>query len=308
MKAGDPVKEEKLTIGSMGILAIGLVVERLGITSSFCKQTLFQVTELGFTPHQALEFDHAGKTYRVRIRSLNEFTASIILRAIAPFPTMSLSSQSNRSDPDRRGLLLFDFDGTLADTRTIGHAILNDMAREFKFRELPEYQIEEARGMNTRQFISHLGISKWKVPAMARRGLQLLHERIHLVDPISGIPETLATLHGRGERLAILTSNSEANVEAFLTRHNLPYFEFVSCSSKLFGKGREIRRILRKEKLTPGEILYIGDETRDIEAAKETGLRMAAVTWGYNSEEALQALNPHHLVSLPGELLTLTTK
>ena len=128
------------------------------------------------------------------------------------------------------------------------------------------------------------------------------------VDPISGIPETLATLHGRGERLAILTSNSEANVEAFLTRHNLPYFEFVSCSSKLFGKGREIRRILRKEKLTPGEILYIGDETRDIEAAKETGLRMAAVTWGYNSEEALQALNPHHLVSLPGELLTLTTK
>ena len=96
-------------------------------------------------------------------------------------------------------------------------------------------------------------------------------------------------------------------MEAFLTRHHLPYFEFVRCSSKLFGKGREIRRILRQEKLSPSEILYIGDETRDIEAAKETGLRMAAVTWGYNSESALLAMAPDHLISSPGELLNLSS-
>ena len=218
---------------------------------------------------------------------------------------MSLPSPAIRSNSDRSGMILFDFDGTLANTRTIGHTILNDMAREFNFRELPEAQLEEARGMNTREFIRHLGINKWKVPSIARRGLQLLHERIHQVEPISGIPETLATLHARGERMAILTSNSEDNVEIFLSRHHLPYFEFVSCSSKLFGKGREIRRILRKVKLAPSEVLYIGDETRDIEAAKETGLRMAAVTWGYNSKEALHALEPDHLISTPCELLNL---
>ena len=220
---------------------------------------------------------------------------------------MSLSSHSSPSASDRPTLHLFDFDGTLADTRPIGHMILNDMAREFSFRELPEDQLEEARGMNTREFIRHLGISKWKVPSIARRGLHLLHERIHLVEPIAGIPAMITALHDRGERLAILTSNSEANVEAFLTRHHLPYFEFVRCSSKLFGKGREIRRILRQEKLSPSEILYIGDETRDIEAAKETGLRMAAVTWGYNSESALLAMAPDHLISSPGELLNLSS-
>ncbi len=202
-------------------------------------------------------------------------------------------------------LLLFDFDGTLADTRTIAHGILNDMSREFGFRELPHEQLEEARRMSTREFIRHLGIRSWRVPSIAHRGLQLLHERIHLVEPISGMPETLELLREQGVRMAILTSNSQANVEVFLHRHHLSCFEFVKSSSKLFGKGREIRRILKKEKLAPQEILYIGDETRDIEAAKETGLSMAAVTWGYNSTEALQALQPEHLINTPTDLLNL---
>lgn len=218
---------------------------------------------------------------------------------------MNIPDSASRSVHHSPGILLFDFDGTLADTRSIAHEILNDMSREFGFRKLPHEQLEEARQMSTRKFISHLGISKWKVPSVARRGLQLLHERIHLVEPIHGIPETLAALRDRGERMAILTSNSQANVEAFLTRHDLNYFEFVSSSSKLFGKGREIRRILRKVKLAPSSILYIGDETRDIEAAKETGLSMAAVTWGYNSMEALQALSPEHIIDKPSDLLDL---
>jgi len=208
-----------------------------------------------------------------------------------------------RSLPQK--MLLFDFDGTLADTRTIALEILNEMSREFGYRELPEADLEEVRKLSTREFIRHLGISNWRVPMIARKGLQLLHARIEQVNPIPGIPEALVSLHERGERLAILTSNSETNVEAFLKRHDLPHFEFISCSSKLFGKGREIRAILRRVKLAPHEILYIGDETRDIDAAKETGLRMAAVTWGYNSAEALGALDPDHLISSPHELLEL---
>ena len=218
---------------------------------------------------------------------------------------MNTPAQDSRTVHQKPGMLLFDFDGTLADTRSIAHDILNDMSKEFGFRELPHDQLDEARRMSTREFIRHLGISRWRIPSIAHRGLQLLHERIHLVEPISGIPETLAILRERGIRMAILTSNSQANVEAFLSRHDLPYFEFVRSSSKLFGKGREIRKILSKEKIAPSDILYVGDETRDIEAAKETGLRMAAVTWGYNSAEALRDLEPEHLIGHPSDLLKL---
>jgi phosphoglycolate phosphatase-like HAD superfamily hydrolase len=202
-------------------------------------------------------------------------------------------------------MYLFDFDGTVADTRTVAHGILNDMSREFGFKELPEDELENARNMSTRQFIRHLGIKSWCVPMIAKRGLQLLHERIDLIDPIAGMPEVLAELYARGNRIGILTSNSEANVSAFLRRHDLPYFNFIRTSSKLFGKGREMKKILKQEKVTAPGVLYIGDETRDIEAAKEIGLRMAAVTWGYNSAEALAAMNPDHLITSPWEILRI---
>lgn len=205
-------------------------------------------------------------------------------------------------------MLLFDFDGTVADTMSVAHDILNDMSREFGFRELPRERLEDARKMKTREFIRHLGIRSWRVPIIARRGLQLLHERIDLVQPIPGMPEVLSSLHSRGFKLAILTSNSEVNVNAFLQKHDLAYFDFVHSSSKIFGKGREIRSILKREKLRPQEILYIGDETRDIEAARETGLRVAAVSWGYNSGEALLSLDPDHMIDSPHDLLELLQK
>jgi phosphoglycolate phosphatase len=125
------------------------------------------------------------------------------------------------------------------------------------------------------------------------------------VNPIEGIPEVLARLHGRGHRIGILTSNSESNVAAFLSRHDLPYFHFVRTSSKLFGKASQMKKIIKEEKVPPADALYVGDETRDVEAAKESGLRMAAVTWGYNSKAALEAMSPDHLLHKPAELLLL---
>lgn len=226
---------------------------------------------------------------------------------------MSNSPHTSTGEPKRAGgqsqdtpeLILFDFDGTLADTLEISHGILNDLAAEFRFRPLPIEELEIARAMGTREFIRHLGISSWRVPKIAKRGLQLLNERIDSVDPIAGMPEVLSELHGRGHRIGILTSNSESNVSAFLSRHNLPYFHFVRTSSKLFGKGRQMKKILRQENVTPSRTLYVGDETRDIEAAKETGLRMAAVAWGYNSATTLRSLDPDHLLHSPAELLQL---
>jgi phosphoglycolate phosphatase len=204
-------------------------------------------------------------------------------------------------------LFLFDFDGTVADTLGIAHGILNQLAEEFRFRPLPPEELDHVRTLGTRDFIRHLGISGWRVPRISRRGLSLLQERIADVQPIAGMPEVLEELHGRGHRIGILTSNSETNVLAFIARHRLPYFHFVRTSSKLFGKSREMRRILKTEGLAAERVLYVGDETRDIEAAKEAGLRMAAVDWGYNAPEVLSSLAPDHLLSHPSELLRIGT-
>jgi len=203
-------------------------------------------------------------------------------------------------------VLLFDFDGTVADTRTMALRILNELSEEFRFRSLPEEELPEARNMTTQKLIRHLGIRRWRVPKIARRGLVKFHERIHQVEPIVNVPAILQQLHERGFRLGILTSNSEANVSAFLKHHQITCFEFLRSSSKLFGKSREIRRIMKEYQLQPEDLIYIGDETRDIEASHSTAIRIAAVTWGYNSAEVLRSMNPEFLFDKPEQLLTFT--
>jgi phosphoglycolate phosphatase len=205
----------------------------------------------------------------------------------------------------RPELLLFDFDGTVADTLQCGLEILNAMAPEFGYRRLEDADLPRARDMRTRELMKFLGIPATRLPKIAKRGKQELNKRMDEIHPLAGMAGIVRDLHAAGFRLGILTSNSEENVAAFLKKFGLEVFDFIYTSSKLAGKARVIRRILREKKLKPGQVLFVGDEVRDIEAAQETGIHMAAVTWGYNSRDSLLSLAPDHLVESPAELREL---
>ena len=201
--------------------------------------------------------------------------------------------------------VLFDFDGTLGDTYDAGVEILNVLAAEFGFRPLPPGEVSLARDLSTRQLMRHLGIPQMKLHRISKRGTQEITKRIMDIRPFDGVPEMLAELKGAGVVLGVLTSNSEENVRAFLRNHGLEVFDFIKSSSKLLGKARVLRTILQERALEPREILLVGDELRDIEAAQEIGVHMAAVTWGYNSISALKAAAPDYMISEPQGICSL---
>lgn len=205
----------------------------------------------------------------------------------------------------RPKLLIFDFDGTIADTFSNGLEILNLLSGEFGFRALAAADVPKARDMRTRELMRFLGIRTTSMSRIARRGTEELRKRIDSIQPLPGAREILGAAQGAGFQLGIVTSNSEENVRRFLANHGLEVFAFVRSSSKLMGKGREVRILMKEMGLSPRDILLIGDETRDIEAAQEVGAHIAAVTWGYNSRTALESLHPDHIVETPGELLEL---
>jgi len=74
---------------------------------------------------------------------------------------------------------------------------------------------------------------------------------------------------------------------------------------RLFGKGKALKRILRAEKLERADVLYVGDEVRDIEAAQRAGVKCAAVTWGFHAADLLRTANPDFVLETPGELAAL---
>jgi phosphoglycolate phosphatase len=202
-------------------------------------------------------------------------------------------------------LLIFDFDGTIADTFKNSVEILNEMAPEFGYRPLLGNDVKAAQDMTTRQLMRYLGISTTRLPRIALRGVKLLHSRINQIQPISGVPELLNKLQDTGIPMGILTSNSHENVMSFLQRYQLEVFTFIRSSSRLLGKAREIKTILRDHQLNAEEVLFIGDETRDVEAAHRTKVPIVAVSWGYNSLKALTAQKPQATIKHPAELLNI---
>ena len=80
------------------------------------------------------------------------------------------------------------------------------------------------------------------------------------------------------------------------------FFAFVVGYPRLFGKGKALRRIVRAEHVDRADVLYVGDEVRDIEAARKARVASAAVTWGLHAEAILRDNHPDHVVDLPSQL------
>jgi phosphoglycolate phosphatase len=202
--------------------------------------------------------------------------------------------------------LVFDFDGTIADTLGETRRIFNEIAPEFGIREVLEHEVEQLRHLSLKQLLAHLGIPKRRVPALISRGTGMMRGNITRLSMIDGMPEVIVELRRHVRSFGILTSNASANVELFLRHHGLrEAFDFISSTSKLTGKAKHLRAIRKTFSLRPEEMIYVGDELRDVKASRKAGIPVAAVTWGFNSRESLAAQAPDYLFDRPADFLRL---
>lgn len=202
--------------------------------------------------------------------------------------------------------IIFDFDGTIADTLEEARRIFNEIAPERGIRQIAPEEMEQFRHFTIQQFIEELKIPKMKVPYFIARGTLEMRRSIAKLSLIDGMEAVLPVLRSRVERFGVLTSNNVENVELFLESHGLrDLFDFISSTSKLTGKSTYLNARRKKYGLNADEMLYVGDEVRDIKAAQKAGIPCAGVTWGFNSKERLIEEKPTHLLDHPNELLAL---
>ena len=205
--------------------------------------------------------------------------------------------------------LIFDFDGTIADTLEETRRVFNQLAPDFGLREIEPGEVPALRHLSLKKLLRRCGIPKRHVPSLMVRGASLLRSRIAELPLIPGMGELLPALRERSDAFGILTSNDAANVDLFLRAHGLrELFTFISSTSKLTGKAKHLRAIRKTFSLPTADMLYIGDEIRDIRAARKVGIASAAVTWGFNSREALAAENPDFLIDSPENFLALSRR
>jgi phosphoglycolate phosphatase len=201
-------------------------------------------------------------------------------------------------------VIIFDFDGTIADTVDALVSIANRLAKEFGYVQITPEELALLRNLTSREIINYSGISVFKIPFLVKKVKGELKSRIQELKPIPGMKEALINLKNAGHHLGIITSNSKDNVTEFLRINELDnLFEFIYSGITIFGKTTIINNVLKQKQLQPEEVIYVGDETRDIEASKKANIKVVAVTWGFNSPEVLAKQNPNYLIHHPSELL-----
>ena len=106
----------------------------------------------------------------------------------------------------------------------------------------------------------------------------------------------------RGCKIGILTTNTEENVIKFLESNKLNIFDFLYSGKSVFGKGKVLKKLITKNNLKKERVFYVGDEVRDMNAGKKSKVITVAVSWGFNSKEALKKEKPDYLIDSPSEL------
>jgi phosphoglycolate phosphatase len=197
--------------------------------------------------------------------------------------------------------IIFDFDGTMVRSHVEVYEVLKELALEYGFK-VPEP--DQLRQLSTMELIKTLGVRVWQVPRLTSLARAKLKSRTYRVSFEPGMLQLISDLReNTSNRLALVSSNSIENVKQLLERENATHlFNKIVCGSSMLGKHRNLLRTIRGLGVSPTNVIYIGDETRDITAAKKIGIRVAAVSWGFHALPTLQAYKPDYIFETVDDL------
>ncbi|HJO91773.1 MAG TPA: HAD-IA family hydrolase [Victivallales bacterium] len=201
-------------------------------------------------------------------------------------------------------LYIFDFDGTIADSYPVVVDIIKKYYKSLGIKDISSFEEERIRNMSSKQIIKNLSIPYYKIPSFVSKIRKMLKSEIERINMISGVSDMLFELN-KENKLIVLTSNSEGNVKYFCRKFNIDFFDQINTERSLFGKADIIRKIIKNDNAQYNGIYYIGDETRDIDAAKKAGIKSVAVSWGYSHRDILEKHNPDFIINSPKELLDI---
>jgi phosphoglycolate phosphatase len=202
---------------------------------------------------------------------------------------------------EHKPVVIFDFDGTIVDSIPTALTAYNQLAEEFRLKSIDHEQFVALRGKSLPAILSELEIPWLKIPQLLLRGRELMAKEIDNMSPCDGMAELVEQMREREYVVAILTSNATENVERFFARNGISKPTFIDTVSRLQRKSDFLKK--RQKQYKGNRLIYVGDEVRDIEAARKAGIHSIAVEWGFNTRESLLAATPTELVTDSQQLL-----
>jgi len=202
--------------------------------------------------------------------------------------------------------VVFDFDGTIAET---GVAIIDffniEIVPHFGCPPLTYDDLDQLRELNIVEKMEYIKIPIIKLPSLIRRSRKKFRHSLTNIGFVDGLDEQFALIQNGGYRLAIISSNRKKNIKDALARHNISVFETIFCDKgrSLFVKHKTIKKFLKTKNIPTSQMVYIGDEGRDVTACKRVNVPVLGISWGWDSHKRLRNVaEESEIVDTPSDL------
>lgn len=217
-----------------------------------------------------------------------------------------MHGMSESAGPARKyETVIFDFDGTLADSYQWFLSIFDEIAQRYSLPRLDQSELRQLRKVDIRQISRQFNIPLWKIVQIGSHLQKRMASQIDKVLLVEGMQTVLDQLAATGVRMAVVTSNAEENVKQVLGPRNVSHFEAFEAGVTLYGKKAKFDKVLKKMEADPRHVLSIGDEFRDMKSSHQAGIAFGAVGWGATELEIFRAHQPDELFSQPEEIVNV---
>ena len=212
-------------------------------------------------------------------------------------------------------LIIFDLDGTLLDTVEEIAASMNDMLSEF---DLPNVTLDQAKywvGKGAPHFLNQV-IEHHQLKIDVSYD-QLLQRFYHYYEKRSGtgsslypgVLEALETLYKSDYKLSVVTNKFKIGADKVLQSHKIDHlFDDIIGGDSFEHKKPDpiaVHFLMQKHCVQPEQVLFIGDSTTDVSTAKNAGVEVWAVPYGYNHGQPIELANPNRVMSSFSDVLDI---
>lgn len=198
--------------------------------------------------------------------------------------------------------IVFDFDGTLADSTDVFIKAWNLFAPKYRYDPIDVEGVIATKHMSLSQRAREYNFPMYKLPIIMPKVYRFFKENIKEVKLFDGIKDMLNDLTAKGYKIVVVSSNAKENIELLLKQEGVDLVSEVLTSSRIFGKDTVLKKFMKQNKVSPDQILYVGDELRDIQACNKVSIPFMWVSWGIDGFDLVEKENPKFVVHKPEEI------
>lgn len=201
--------------------------------------------------------------------------------------------------------IFFDLDGTLADSMAHILAATNVLSPIFGYKKLDKDD-PRLKTVSGKDFVRHvLKLNAVQFVFWLFFLKMLANWNSHKIKLFPGVKTTLKKM-AKSRKLGIMTSAPRKYTRNIIKNGDIDFFDIIIADVGYHDKARQLKRLMKRHKLKPQDMIYVGDEKRDAEAAQDAGVPFVAVLWGKDGREVFKRYPCKAMLKKPSELLSMT--